>query len=181
MFDTTVRVVYKPYVTALDSEEKRDNGRQLLFVEGEFIEGDKLIVKNGCDTSSLVLEDSFFTQYTLVESYVITIPEDNLDVNQIHFLPSSDNCQVYVKMGGSWYDVNAKEFGSYLVFNAEGGEVEIAIVQKTIKLVPVLALAGAAFVLILTVVIVIIVKNKKKKATDPKEENKEDSDKTDKK
>lgn len=164
-FDTVVNVVYKPYTTAIGSEEKRDDGREIVFVQGEFTENDSLVLNKGANTSGLVLDDSIFTKDTLMESFTLVIPKDNLDKNNIHLLPTGKNCRVFVKIDGNWYDTNAKEFGSYLVFAAEGETVEIAVVQHTIKLTPVILLSSAILMLIATAIVLIIIRKKKNRQT----------------
>ncbi len=162
VFDTEVNAIYKPYITAIESEEKRGDDRHIFFVQGEFVEGQHLTVQNGCDTSKLTLIEKFFTKDSLIESWILTIPKDNLDVNNIHFLPKNEHCRVFIKINGSWQQVEAKEFGSYLTFDVEGEEIEIAIVEHEIKWTPIIILAGCALLVILTMFTVIIIVKKKK-------------------
>ena len=180
VFDTRVSVVYKPYVTAIGSSETRDDGREIFFVGGEFVEGDSIEIKPGAGTSGLILPDEFFTKDTLVESFTITIPKDNKKTNNIHFLPSTDNCRIFVKINGAWTEVESKQFGSYLTFDVEGDVVEIAVVKHSIKLVPVLGVGGGALLLLILVIVLIAVKRKKARASENKSDEKAD-EKTDEK
>lgn len=164
VFDTTVSVVYKPYTTAIGSEELRENGREIFFVQGEFVDSDKITVTKGCDTSTLVLTEGFFTVDKLIESWTLVIPKDNLDVNNIHFLPSGDNCRVFVKIDGVWNEVEANEFGSYLTFDVSGEVIEIAIVEHTVKLIPVLALCGGGVIILASVIIVCVIVRRRARA-----------------
>lgn len=166
VFDTEVNAVYKPYIPTIESEEIRDDKRPIFFLQGKFIEGQALTVKSGCDTSGLTLIDKFFTKDSLVESWVLTIPEDNLDVNNIHFLPENEHCRIFIRINGAWHQVEAEEFGSYISFDAEGEKIEIAIVEHEIKWTPIIILAGCVlFVILAAVTAIIVIKKKKAKKT----------------
>ncbi len=157
VFDTTVSVVYKPYITAIGSEESREDGREIFFVQGEFVEDDGVSVKEGCDTSNLTLIEKLFTKDTLVESWVLTIPNDNLDVNNIHFLPENEHARIFVKIDGSWQEIEATEFGSYLIFDVSGEKIEIAVIEHSVKIVPVLILCVGALIILASVIIVCVI------------------------
>ena len=171
-FDTTVSVVYKPYTTAIGSGESRDDGREIFFVQGEFVEGDRVVAENDCDTSDLPLVEQFFTEDQLIESWVLTIPKDNVYENNIHFLSTKDNARVFVRVNGSWQEVETEKFGSYLTFDVSGERIEIAVVDHSIKLLPVLLLCAGAFIILASVITVCVIvhrKNKKKVKADKAE------------
>ncbi len=161
VFDTEVNAVYKPYITTVESEEKRDD-RPIFFVQGEFTEGNGITLESGCDTLGLVLSDKLFTNDKLVEGWILTIPQDALDENNVHFLPKNDNTRIFLKINGAWQQVDAKEFGSYLSFDVTGDKVEIAVVEHTIKLVPVIIAVSIALVILASVIVVIVVLKKAK-------------------
>ena len=169
VFDTEVSAVYKPYITTIESEEKRDD-RPIFFVQGEFMEGCGITLESGCDTLGLILNDKLFTKDTLVEGWIITIPHDALDENNIHFLPKNGNTRIFVKINGAWQQVNAKEFGSYLSFDVTGEKIEIAVIEHTIKLVPVILAASIALVILASVIVVIVVLKKKAKNANKRSE-----------
>ena len=162
-FDTTVSVIYKHYVTTLSSEEKRENGKNIFFVIGEFTDEDKLTINRGADIAGLVLDGNALFEDRLTESWTLTIPKDNLDTNNIHLLTEKSGCKVFVKIDGVWEEVEATEFGSYLTFNASGESVEIAIVESNLKISLEIVIL-IAIVLVQAVVIICIIRNKKKKA-----------------
>ena len=161
VFDTEVNAVYKPYITTIESEEKRDD-RPIFFVQGEFTEGHGITLESGCDTLGLVLSDKLFTNDKLVEGWILTIPQDTLDENNVHFLPKNDNTRIFLKINGAWQQVDAKEFGSYLSFDVTGDKVEIAVVEHTIKLVPVIIAVIIALVVLASVIVIIVVLKKAK-------------------
>lgn len=163
VFDTVVSVIYTPYTTAISSETTRHDGREVFFVIGEFRNEDSLQVVRGCDTTTLTLEEGALTKDSLVESFTLTIPKDNLDTNRIHFLPENSNARIFVKVDGLWKEIEAKEFGSYLTFNASGEVVEIAVIERTLN-IGIEIIVCIALILAQTVVIICIVAGKKKKA-----------------
>lgn len=169
VFDTTVSVIYKPYTTAIGSDEARGD-REIFFVQGEFTETDRISVSEGCDTSTLLLTEGFFTMDRLIESWTLTIPRDNLDINNIHFLPDRDSCRVFVKIDGIWSEVEATEFGSYLSFDVSGEVIEIAIVEHTVKLAPVLALCGGGVIILASVIIVCVIVRRRAKVRAKKDD-----------
>lgn len=164
-FDTTVSVVYKPYITTLSSEEKRDGGKNIFFVIGEFTDDDRITAQHGADTSALTLEENMLFKDRLTESWTLTIPKDSLEKNNIHLLAEGDNCKVFIKVDGMWKEVESKEFGSYITFDVSGETVEIAIVESNFKISFELAVLIALVVVQAVVIVCIIVgrKNKKKK------------------
>lgn len=162
-FDTTVSVVYKPYLTTINSDEVRENGKNIFFVIGEFTEDDHIEIKRGCDTASLVLNGNGITEDRLKESWTLTIPKDSLDTNNIHFLAESSNCKIFVKVDGVWQEAEVKAFGSYLTFNVSAETVEIAVVESSLKISIEIIILIAVVLVQAIVIICILVKRKKKK------------------
>lgn len=169
-FDTTVKVIYNPYVTAVGSEEKRESGREIFFVQGEFLDNDGISLKAECDTHGLELIEALFTKDSLTERWTLFIPKDNLESNKIHFLPQSENCRIFLKIDGIWQEAKTEKFGSYITFEAEDEEIEIAVVEHTVKLLPTIVTASAALVVLAVIIVTIIVLKKKTKNTNKKTE-----------
>lgn len=174
VFDTTVTVVYKPYTTTVEGDAYREDGREVFLVQGEFTENDKVTVKEGCDVTDLNLIEKFFTKDNLIESWTLIIPKDNVDKNRIHFLPQNENCKILVKVDGVWQEIGATEFGSYLVFEISGEEIELAIVEHSIKLLPVLMLSGGGLVILCSVVIICVIMHRKNKRAKESSESEEE-------
>lgn len=162
-FDTVVNVIYTPYVTAIAGGKRGDDKRDLFLVEGEFTTDDTLVATLGASTEDLLLDSAFFTTDSLVESWTLTIPQDTLETNRVHLLPSTDHARIFVKTNGVWQEVEAKEFGSYLTFDVSGDTVEIAVVRHTVKLIPIIIISAIALIAIASVAVVMIIRKKKTK------------------
>lgn len=162
-FDTKVSVVYTPYVTTINSEEIRENGKNIFFVIGEFTAEDKLTIARGCDTTSLDLEENALTKDRLTESWTLTIPHDSIEQNNVHFISESKNCKIFVKVDGVWEEVETKAFGSYITFNVSGETVEIAVVESELNVSIEIIILIALIILQAVVIICILVDKKKKK------------------
>ena len=170
-FDVNVNAVYKPYVTAIGSENDR-NGKNVFLVEGKFTSDDKLVVASGGDSPSPSLVDGIFTSYAVVERWTLSIPNDNNDIHDIHFLPEIEKCVIYIVKDGEWVETDVDKLGKYLTFSTVGSTVEIAVARKSIKIIPVVLVALVAIVIGLGVFVAVkFAKSKKpnqKKKTDPK-------------
>ena len=163
-FDTVVTAVYKPYITAIGSEEKRENGREIFFVDGEFTDGDQISISKSPNHSKVSsLEENLLSSYEIIESWVLHIPGDDFKTHNIHFLPSTNNASVYVRVDGEWTEVETEELGSYLTFDAVGNEISIALVKKTPKILAISLMGVGVLLLSLAVVMSIVYKKKEKK------------------
>lgn len=167
-FDTVVTAVYKPYVLTIGSNECRDDGHKIFLVQGEFTDKDAIsLSKNTAANDDLVLKNNLFFKTGSVESWIITIPKDNLDTNKIHYMPQMDGCKIYLKVNNVWVEADSTEFGSYLVFEGEGEEIEIAVVRQTLRILP-FAVIGGIVIVGLAILIVLGVKKAKQKRPSPR-------------
>ena len=162
-FDTTVSVIYTPYVITIAGGNRDGSDRHVFLVEGEFTEEDSLTAGLTTLTDIPTLKSGFFTEDSLVEGWVLTIPKDQMDVNRVHFLPTTNNARIFLKIDGVWQEAETTEFGSYLTFDVSGETVEIAVVNHGIKLLPIIILSSVALVVVATTVVVTVVKKKKNK------------------
>ncbi len=172
-FDTTVSVIYTPYVTTIGSGEKRGE-REIFLLIGEFTESDLLTAVKTESAEGFTLNSGFFFKDKLLECWSLSLPENAGEKSSIHLLPPEEGCRVFARIGGKWTQLEASEFGSYLIFDANGEEIEIAIVSHRINPLPIIIL-GVILLSGITACIVICVKKKKQKlpATEAAEENKE--------
>ena len=152
-FDTVVTAEYTAYRASLQSDAQRADGRSVFFVEGEFNETDTLTAAAQtpdpgafpqlADNRRTALKNyfSFLSERTLpamtvyrsvAEQWELSFPRDALAEHTIRYLPSEevsmDHCAVFVRRSdGSWQPVETTSMGSYLLFTAEGENVQLAV------------------------------------------------------
>lgn len=170
-FDTVVSVIYTPYTTVISGGAREEGGKNIFLVEGEFRADDALTITKGANTDGLTLKESIFVKDSLSESWVITIPEDGMAKNKVHFLPKTSNTKIFLKTNGQWTEVETTEFGSYLVFEAEGGMVEIAAVNHDVNILTILVIGGVVLIGAGVTITMCIVKKKKSAPTEKVEED----------
>ena len=157
-FDTVVEASYYPYITSLYSTYTRQDGKPMLFVQGQFKDGDSLRVDPG--TTAFPETES----HSLLEQWQIAIPADGLENHSIRYLPAQENTAIYLLRNGSWSRISTEEMGSYLTFTAAGAEIEIAVTtahsQSPRRMLPA---AAAGLLLVLILLIVLIRKSKTKR------------------
>ncbi|MBQ8302319.1 MAG: methyl-accepting chemotaxis protein [Clostridia bacterium] len=172
-FDTTVSVIYTPYVTTLGGSEKRGE-REIFLLIGDFTESDRLTAQRRESANGFTPNSGFFFKDKLLECWSLTLPENAGNGSRIHLLPPEEGCRVFAKLGGKWTEISTSEFGSYLTFDIEGEEIEIAIVSHRINPLP-LIIIGVILLSGIAALTVIYVKKKKQKIAPieaPEEENK---------
>lgn len=153
-FDTVVTAEYFPLITALNSTDVRPNGNPILFVQGQFQEGDGLLLFPG--STEFTAKDG----QQVLEHWRVSIPADGLDTHTIRYLPS-DDVQIYLLKNRTWSTVETEEMGSYLAFSAAGAEVEFVAVQRQFHWPYLLCLIG---VLVLLLVLLLIFHRRKRRS-----------------
>lgn len=159
--DTTVTAVYTSYITSLDAEPKRSNGRSVFYVEGNFSDDESMTVEEA------EASDFISTSGEILEVWNISIPEDGLTEHTIRYLPivDADDIEIYVKAdGSSWTKTETGSVGNYLTIPVTGTSVGLLVMQKpmTMRIV----IFTAVLVLIFLCLIALNIKaiaNKKKK------------------
>ena len=152
-FDTVVTAEYNAYRASLQSDAQRADGRSVFFVEGEFNETDTLTATAQtpdpdafpqlADDRRTALKNyfSFLSERTLpamtvyrsvAEQWELSFPRDALAEHTIRYLPpedvSMDHCAIFVRQpDGSWQRAETTSMGSYLLFTAEGENVQLAV------------------------------------------------------
>ena len=152
-FDTVVTAEYTAYRASLQSDAQRADGRSVFFVEGEFTETDTLTAAAQtpdpgafpqlADNRRTALKNyfSFLSERTLpamtvyrsvAEQWELSFPRDALAEHTLRYLPpkevSMDHCAVFVRRSdGTWQPVETTSVGSYLLFTAEGENVQLAV------------------------------------------------------
>lgn len=153
-FDTVVTAVYTPYVTAIESENERGNYRPVFYVEGEFLEGDQLLVKQLVPDET-VKQNSLWMKYETEERWSLYLPQDGSESHRIRFLTENQDAQVMILENGTWKEVQGAYIGSYLTMEAPGEQVEIAVVSSApvwwVIILAVAVILGTGLILFLMV------------------------------
>ena len=185
-FDTTVTAEYRRSETALGSEITRENGRPVVYVIGQFQEGDAI------STETLPVEerevDRFRTgwlqtakeqivsifhepDYSLCvdvkEKLKIEIPEDGQPTHTVHYMTpdaTTADYRLYLKTEDGYERVRPEVFGSYYSFEAPGNAPEITLVSTVQSWWFLAYLAGFLLILILVIHILVVIVRKLKKA-----------------
>ena len=89
-----------------------------------------------------------------------------MEKNKIHFLPETDNTKIFLKTNGRWTEVEATEFGSYLVFEAEGGRVEIVAVNHDVNILTIAIIGGVVLIGAGVTIAICIIKKKNSTPTE---------------
>lgn len=196
-FDTVVTAEYTAYRASLQSDAQRADGRSVFFVEGEFNETDTLTAAAQtpdpnafpqlADNRRTALKNyfSFLSERTLpamtvyrsvAEQWELSFPRDALAEHTIRYLPpeevSMDHCAVFVRRSdGTWQPVETTSMGSYLLFTAEGENVQLAVLTTAavwwLWAIFLVLIAAAAFF----IVRVVHRKRRKKTVKSGKKEN----------
>lgn len=144
-FDTTVMAVYTPYVSVLASEEVRSTGRPVFLAEGLF-EDQTFLAAKSLPVSSEQFQDTAknwqaalkkcFTSGSItgetVEQWKLTFPEDGLLTHTVRYLAEdadTENLDIYVKQKDVWEKMETEAVGSYLTFETEENDVEVAVIS----------------------------------------------------
>ena len=154
-FDAEIRAVYVPYVTILESEEKRNEVLPIILVEGKFTDDDIL---------TLIKEDAYSSEEDILEQWNVVIPDDGEDSHIIRYYPDEGKGRlgVYIANNGVWKKTDAEWDGKYLVFEIQGSNILFRVIDGGINLGWIWAAAIAAAVLIL-IVIAVMAGNKHRK------------------
>lgn len=142
-FDTVVTAQYFPRITALASDDVRPEGSPVVFVQGQFQEGDFLSLRSG-QTEFTLSENE-----TLLEQWQLSIPADGLESHTLRYLPEQENVTIYLLKNGNWMAAETEEMGSYLAFTASGAQVEFVVVSTAFPWIWVAVTIGAGAFLVL--------------------------------
>lgn len=156
-FDTVVTAEYFPHITSLYSDDVT-GGKHLLYVQGQFQEGDALTLSPG--TTDFEPGEG----ETLTAQYILSIPADGLESHTIRYLPEEDTV-IYLLKNGIWTEAVTEELGSYLAFTAPGAEVEFAAVHREFNWAALLHSIAAAAGLALSLAAIVLLLWKKGKKT----------------
>ncbi|MBQ6889588.1 MAG: hypothetical protein IJN53_00980 [Oscillospiraceae bacterium] len=157
LYDMTFHALYTPYRAAIQSGAVRENGLPLALAEGSFA-GD-------CEISleKLQADVPLKEKEQLLEAWAVTLPE-GADTARFQ-LPAGQagNIKLLLRCGDSpWRAAEYTREGSYLVFPAAPGQVQLALVRLPVNAFPWPAIGAAAGALALGAGLLIYKKRKKK-------------------
>lgn len=131
--DFEVKAEYFPYVSVLESQEKREGPLSVVLVEGEFTDEDSLSLT---EIAGIVREEEFPSgdgelYGEFVEAWCISIPEDGNPTHVVRFIPpeKKSNLAVYVLEDGEWVETGIQWDGKYMVFESSGNCVSFSLVK----------------------------------------------------
>lgn len=163
-FDTVITAVYKQYVTAIESEQTRNEQRPVFYIEGLFTNSDKLVTE-----MQPLLSEGFTTKAGegVVEQWTLIIPDDSQGEHTVRFLTpdkKTSGYRIYVKNNGVWEKATITPLGSYLTFSVSGNEVDVAVVTIDIPWWQiVIAILSILLLIAIIVSCVALIRNSKKK------------------
>lgn len=120
-----VDVNYENYITAIESELKRDNGLPIFIAEGKFDFDSKI------NASELEKDNKYE-----LEKFEIEIKNNLSDKTRVHYLipgkyKKNKNVKLKVFENENWHEKKFDFDGSYLVFEIDESTEKIMIEQKT--------------------------------------------------
>ena len=152
-FDTVVTAEYRMAETVLRSNLNRADGRALIYVDGEFQQGDSLTVTvlpvEATDTEYFQSSwgeifraqlRSIFKEHKpdwsvcvgVAEKLELSFPDDGLAEHTVRYLTGYedlDHYRIYRRTDSGWEELDRDPFGSYIRFTVPGTSAEIALVE----------------------------------------------------
>ena len=97
----------------------------------------------------------------VAESWTLTLLGEN-DIEAIRYLAEAKRFDIYIKHNGAWVMADTDSFGSYTLLDADGQQIQLAVVAYTPNYALILPLCIGAVLLLCTAVIIIVIKRKRK-------------------
>ena len=191
-FDTTVTAEYRMDETVLRSEDVRDDGRAIVYVDGQFQQGDQLtlelipVAEDEIRNFSGTWQDTVREQLNSIfregepdysipvavgEHVCVSFPDDGLAQHSVRYLSPNgltENHRLYLMDENGWQRIHPDTFGSYYLIEVPGQTAEFEIVN-TIQSWWIVAYIAAALV-VLVLLIIVVVKLRKFLRSRPKKE-----------
>ena len=152
-FDTTVTASYRLDETVLRSDLTREDGRAIVYVDGQFQQGDALNMELIPVDSAAMLreftgswkdtvreqlrsiragEPDYSIPVSVAEQVLIRFPEDGQRAHTVRYLTPdgrTENYRLYLQNGEGWQRVHPRSFGSYYLIDTTGTEASFLLVQ----------------------------------------------------
>ena len=159
-FDKVYQIKYTELETIIESKEKGDNNRPLLLVEGKLKQNAEVSVAES--TATCIPAEN----QTMVKHFMLLTEGCEGTLKVRYQLPKeydSEYLHLFVWKNNQWQKMSFEVDGSYMVFDAEAGNTNIAILyQRTFKIGELIT-AGAAALLFIIILIVLLVRGGKKR------------------
>lgn len=157
-FDTVVTAEYTLYVTAIQSEAVRENGRPVFLVKGNFSGKDTVIAIEGEITEEL--QEELGVKVDIAEYWKIIFSDDGQKRHSIRFLPAEnlENARLYIKENGEWKKIETEEYGSYKSFQVVGNEAEILVMPIRYEVIGCVFLAMLVVALVVGLILLVVKK-----------------------
>ncbi len=178
-FDTTVKAEYRMDETVLRSDEEREDGRAVVYVDGQFQHGDTFTleflpveadeIRNFSGTWQDTVrgqlhsifregEPDYSIPVSVTEHVHVSFPEDGLSEHSVRYLTpdgQTENYRLYLMGKDGWQRIRPGTFGSYYLIDVPGQDAELELVA-TIQSWWIVAYLAAALVILVLLVIVIV-------------------------
>lgn len=163
-FDTKIQAEYIPYMTILESKEKRNGTMSIVLVEGRFTEQEYVTLIQDDKIDITLLDEG-----KLLEQWSVIIPEDEEDTHIIRYLPPSakKSLKIYILNDGKWTKTKFQWDSKYLVFESSGNTISFILVDAGSYFERYWILAG---LLLMGGAIIMVRFGYKKKVTEGKQE-----------
>lgn len=145
--DKEIHAEYVPYLTILESEERRDDVLSTIAVEGKFTEEDSLALNK----IEIFVDEE---EQEPLEQWRLNIPDDGQTTRTIRYYPPEgyDNLDIYVLNNEHWIKIDSKMDGKYLVFENNSNNIMFRLVEGQ----PVMEYLILAFILVFIVAFSIV-------------------------
>lgn len=146
VFDTEVNAEYMPYLTSIESQEKRDSDVPIAMVEGKFTDEDTLtLTKN---------ENPQSDEQQPIEQWQLTIPDNGQDKNVIMYHPPEGYryLDIYVLSDDHWIKTNTRWEGEHMLFETSESNVVFRLVEGQ----PIIGYLILSFILVFIVVLFVV-------------------------
>ena len=173
-FDTTVTASYRLDETVLRSSLTREDGRAVVYVDGQFQQGDALKAELlTVDSSSIRSfsgtwqdtvreqlrsirdgEPDYSIPVSVREQVHVSFPADGQREHTIRYLTPdgrTENYRLYLKDGEGWQRLHPRTFGSYYLIDTTGTEALFTLVETVQSWWFVAYIAAALLILALLV------------------------------
>lgn len=157
-FDTDIHAEYFPYLTILESEEKRNNIVSIVLVEGLFTDKDFLVLTEVEGIDPLLDEKSIE-----LEKWNVVIPENEESIHTIRYLPEGNitNLELYVLKDDKWEKTKSQKDGKYLVFKSKENNITFSVVEGEVSNDKYIALIF--FVMLMMIISIIMIRKTRRK------------------